>query len=85
MDLLLILLNISELILIIVFIILGIKLIFLIDNMSKVITDVEKGIKKYKNELSPVFKAVDCFSYIASKSNFLVKKIFKKSKNRNEE
>ena len=49
MDVLSILLKVFGLILIIVFIILGIKLILLTEKATKVVTDVEEEIANYKN------------------------------------
>ena len=85
MDLLSILLKVFGLVLIVVFIILGIKLINLTNEATKVVTEVEKEIENYKNRFSPVFKLIDYFGDIADRSNFLVRKIFKKFKSRNEE
>lgn len=80
MDLLSILLKVFGLVLIVVFIILGIKLIILTNEATKVVNEVEMEIENYKNKFSPIFKIVDYFSDIADRSNFLVRRIFKKFK-----
>ena len=85
MDILSILLKVFGLILIIVFIILGIKLIILTDKATEVVRDVEEEIENYKNRFSIVGKAVDYLSNITEKLTFLLKKVFKKNRKKDEE
>ena len=85
MDVLSILLKVFGLILIIVFIILGIKLILLTEKATKVVTDVEEEIENYKNRFSMVGRAFDYISNIAEKSTFLLKKVFRKNRKKDEE
>ena len=85
MDILSILLKVFGLILIIVFIILGIKLIILTDKATEVVRDVEEEIENYKNRFSIVGKAVDYLSNITEKLTFLLKKVFRKNRKKDEE
>ncbi|GEM_PF-6868454 len=85
MDVLSILLKVFGLILIIVFIILGIKLILLTEKATKVVTDVEEEIENYKNRFSMVGRAFDYISNITEKSTFLLKKVFRKNRKKDEE
>ncbi len=85
MEVLSILLKVFGLILIIVFIILGTKLITLTEKATKVVTDIEEEIENYKNRFSKVGKVLDYFSNIAEKSTILLKKIFRKNKKKDEE
>lgn len=85
MDILSILLKVFGLILIIIFIILGIKLIILTDKATEVVRDVEEEIENYKNRFSIVGKAVDYLSNITEKSTFLLKKVFRKNRKKDEE
>ena len=85
MDILSILLKTCCIILIVVFIIVGIKLINLIDESTKIVREVEKGIEIYKNKFSPILKIVDYFEELTEKTNDFIRKTFKKFKIRNEE
>ena len=85
MDVLSILLKVFGLILIIVFIILGIKLILLTEKATKVVTDVEEEIENYKNRFSMVGRAFDYIYNITEKSTFLLKKVFRKNRKKDEE
>lgn len=84
-DVLSILLKVFGLILIIVFIILGIKLILLTEKATKVVTDVEEEIENYKNRFSMVGRAFDYISNITEKSTLLLKKVFRKNRKKDEE
>ena len=85
MDVLSILLKVFGLILIIVFIILGIKLILLTEKATKVVTDVEEAIENYKNRFSMVGRAFDYISNITEKFTLLLKKVFRKNRKKDEE
>ena len=85
MDILSILLKTCCIILIVVFIIVGIKLINLIDESTKIVREVEKGIEIYKNKFLPILKIVDYFEELTEKTNDFIRKTFKKFKIRNEE
>ena len=80
-----ILLKVFGLISFIVFIILGIKLIILTDKATEVVRDVEEEIENYKNRFSIVGKAVDYLSNITEKLTFLLKKVFRKNRKKDEE
>ncbi len=62
-------------VLIIVFIIVGIKLILLLDNINLITKDIQSDIENYKNKLSPIIKVYDYFvSFIQKFINFFKNK-----------
>lgn len=67
MDLLSIFLKLCCIVLIIVFIIVGIKLVILLDNINLITKDIQSDIENYKNKLSPVIKCYDYFVSIVQK------------------
>ena len=86
MDILSILLKMFGIILIIVFIVVGIKLIKLINDVSVTVKNVNDEMVEYKKRCAPILKIFDSISGFAGMTNGFVRKIFfKNNKNREED
>ena len=86
MDILSILLKMFGIILIIVFIVVGIKLIKLINDVSVTVKNVNDEMVEYKKRCAPILKIFDSISGFAGITNGFVRKIFlRNNKNREED
>ena len=85
MDILSILLKMFGIILIIVFIVVGIKLIKLIDDISVTVKNVNDEMLEYKKRCAPILKIFDSISGFAGITNGFVRKIFFRNNKKGEE